>query len=61
MPTFRLVIKLEPVQESNLPDLIEALRKAGRLLHTDVCLIVGREPLPEIVMYGEDLVHPKKE
>jgi hypothetical protein len=53
--TFKLRIRLEGVNETHLPALIEMMRKAARLVHADVCLIVGKDPLPTIEVYGEDL------
>jgi len=54
---FKVVIKLEKVEERHLPALIEAMQKGGRVLHADAMFIFGSDPPPHIVMYGEDLAH----
>lgn len=55
MKVYKLVIKLEGVEEHHVPPLIIAMRKAGRLLHGDAMLIAGSDPPPTITMFGEDL------
>jgi len=52
---YKLVIKLEGVQETHLASLIATMQKAGRLLHGDAMFITGSDPPPEILLYGEDL------
>jgi hypothetical protein len=51
-----MAVRLKGVEPKHLPALLNAMRKAGRLLHGDVSLIVGSDPLPTILLYGEDLV-----
>ncbi len=34
----------------------KALQEAGRTLHAKSLLICGSEPMPEILLYGEDFV-----
>ena len=55
MKSYKLVIRLEGVREEHLPRLIHTMQKAGRLLHGDAMLLVGGDPPPEIILYGEDL------
>ena len=53
MKAFRLVMTVDQVEESNLPDLIEIIRRAGRKLHAELVLITGGKV--EITIIGEDL------
>lgn len=59
--TYKLVVRFNHVQESNLPDLIKAVQIGGRSLHASAMLILGDNPAPEILCYGEDLVDDQPE
>jgi hypothetical protein len=40
--------------------VIEALRRAARLFHADVVLILGTNPSPELILFSEDLDQGRK-
>jgi len=59
---FHIELRVSNVDDNEkMLALRKALQNAGRQLHASAMLIVGTNPEPEIILFGEDFTEGKDE